>query len=159
MPAQERATRIRDPPESGWSSVSLDFSTSANFDLARQWYAPACPTNLVGPVDLYLVAHHGGPDAADPATFAAFRPRVAVVNNGPTKGGAPELLAALRHVAGLDVWQLHRSTLPGGENFADDRIANIDESASHWIQASARVDGSFTITNGRTGVTKSYPVR
>ena len=36
----------------------------------------------------------GGVDAADPATFAAFRPRVAVLNNGPRKGGAPETLRA-----------------------------------------------------------------
>ena len=43
----------------------------------------ACPNSMVGPVDAYLVAqHHGGPDAYDPATFAAFKPRVAVMNNG-----------------------------------------------------------------------------
>jgi len=33
----------------------------------------------------YLVAHHGGSHAADPATFAAFSPRIAVLNNGRTK--------------------------------------------------------------------------
>src|SRR5947207_10255584 len=33
----------------------------------------------------YLVAHHGGSHAADPATFAAFSPRIAALNNGRTK--------------------------------------------------------------------------
>ena len=122
-------------------------------------FALVCPNDLVGPVDVYLVAHHGGPDAADPATFAAFRPRVAVLNNGARKGGAPELLAALHEVQSLeDAWQLHRSQIPGAQNFTDERIANVDESASHWIRLSAKEDESFTVTNGRTGVTKSHGV-
>jgi beta-lactamase superfamily II metal-dependent hydrolase len=123
-------------------------------------FALACPNSLVGPVDVYLVAHHGGLDAADPATFAAFRPRVAILNNGATKGGAPETFAALHAVSGLDdVWQLHRSQRPGAQNFADDRIANLDESTAHWIKISAREDGSFTVTNGRTGGSRGYDAR
>jgi beta-lactamase superfamily II metal-dependent hydrolase len=122
-------------------------------------FALACPNSLVGPLDVYLVAHHGGLDAADPATLAAFRPRVAVLNNGATKGGAPETFAAL-HAAGLeDVWQLHRSLRPGAGNFPDARIANLDESTAHWIKLSARADGSFTVTNGRTQVSQTYEVR
>jgi competence protein ComEC len=123
-------------------------------------FALVCPTDLVGPVDVYLVAHHGGLDAADPATFAAFTPRVAVINNGSRKGGAPEIFAALRSAAGIeDVWQLHRSRNEGAANFADDRIANLDETTAHWIKLSASEDGSFTVTNGRTGETKKYAAR
>jgi len=119
-------------------------------------FALLCPNNLLGPLDLYLVPHHGGPDVIYPATFAV-KPRVAIVNNGATKGGSPEALAALHGVPGLqDVWQLHRSQTDGARNFADDRIANLDESTGYWIKASASEDGSFAITNGRTGVTKSY---
>jgi len=63
-------------------------------------------------------------------------------------------------VAGLeDAWQLHRSQNAGAENFADERIANLDESTAHWIKASASEDGSFTVTNGRTGATRSYKAR
>jgi hypothetical protein len=119
-----------------------------------------CPNDLIGPVDVYLIAHHGGADAADPATFAAFRPRVAILNNGATKGGAPEMLAGLRRAQGLeDVWQLHRSESAGAENFADDQIANLDASTAHWIKLSSNDDGSFRLTNARTGVGKSYPAR
>jgi beta-lactamase superfamily II metal-dependent hydrolase len=120
-------------------------------------FALACPRDLVGPVDVYLVAHHGGVDTADPATFAAFKPRIAVVNNGATKGGAPELFAALHKVPALeDVWQLHRSANDGAQNFADDRIANLDETTAHWIKLRASEDGSFVVTNGRTGQSKNY---
>jgi beta-lactamase superfamily II metal-dependent hydrolase len=119
-------------------------------------FALACPRALVAPVDLYVVAHHGGGDAADPATFAAFRPRVALVNNGARKGGAPPTLAAMKNVSGMDTWQLHRSEHPGAQNTIEDRIANLDESTAHWIKVSAHDDGSFTVANARTGKTRSY---
>ncbi len=120
----------------------------------------ACPKNLIGPVDAYLVAHHGGADASDPATFAAFKPRVAIMNNGLKKGGAQVTYEALHHVPGLeDVWQLHRSEAAGDKNFPAERIANLDESTAHWIKLSATADGSFRVLNGRTGEWKNYPAR
>jgi competence protein ComEC len=127
-----------------------DLSGQPLFDLA-------CPKSLVGAVDVYLVAHHGGPDVSDPATFAAFRPRVAIMNNGLKKGGAPETYETLHHVSGLeDVWQLHRSEASGDKNFAPARIANLDESTANWIKLSAKADGTFKVTNGRTGESKDY---
>lgn len=122
-------------------------------------HALACPASLVGPVDVYLVAHHGGADAAGPATFEAFAPRAAIVNNGERKGGMSVTLGAMRAVPALDVWQLHRRPDAGDLNAAEERIANLDESAAHWIVVRARQDGSFTVTNGRTGLTKAYPPR
>jgi len=120
----------------------------------------ACPKSLIGPVDVYLVAHHGGPDASDPATFAAFKPRVAIMNNGVKKGGAQATYESLHHVAGLeDVWQIHRSEAAGDKNFPAERIANLDESTAHWIKLSAAEDGSFRVLNGRTGEWKTYPAR
>lgn len=120
----------------------------------------ACPNDMIGPVDAYLVAHHGGADASDPATFAAFRPRVAIMNNGLKKGGSRAVYAALHDVRGLeDVWQLHRSESAGDQNFASDRIANLDESTADWIKLSANKDGSFRVFNGRTGLSKAYSKR
>jgi hypothetical protein len=119
-----------------------------------------CPKDLIGPVDAYLVAHHGGPDAADPATFAAFKPRVAIMNNGLRKGGALNTYQALHQVAGLEaVWQLHASAAAGDSNFAPGHIANPDESTSYWIKLVARADGSFRVLNQRTGEWASYPAR
>ncbi|MBI3490726.1 MAG: MBL fold metallo-hydrolase [Acidobacteria bacterium] len=130
-------------------------------DLSGQpLFALACPNNLVGPVDVYLVAHHANVDATDPATFAAFKARVAILNNGATKGGAPEVFATLHRAPGLeDVWQLHRSENAGADNFTDDRIANLNERTAHWIKLSANDDGSFRVRNGRTGGEKGYGAR
>jgi beta-lactamase superfamily II metal-dependent hydrolase len=122
-----------------------------------------CPTNMLGQVDAYLVAHHGNGDTNVPAALAAMRPRVAIVNNGPYKGGNPTVLAALRVLPGTDdVWQLHRSARQGDDQTYDPYIANLamDETdTAAWIRLSARDDGSFSVTNGRTGWTKTYAVR
>jgi beta-lactamase superfamily II metal-dependent hydrolase len=123
-------------------------------------YALGCPRDLIGPVDVYLVAHHGGPDVADPATFAAFRPRVAVMNNGVSKGGARVTYQALHQVPGLeDVWQLHLSAEAADSNFPDAYVANLDESHAYWIKLTARRDGSFRIQNPRTGAWHDYGAR
>jgi competence protein ComEC len=126
-------------------------------DLSGQpLYALACPQSLIGPVDVYLVAHHGGSDAADPATFEAFKPRVAIFNNGARKGAVRATLSSAASVAGMDVWQLHRREDADVANTAAERIANLDETTAHWIKVSANANGSFTVTNGRTGQTKPY---
>ena len=122
-------------------------------------FALTCPRNLVGEADVYLVAHHGGSDASDSATYRAVNPRVAIVNNGARKGGAAETLATLARFASIDTWQLHRSEAPGAENVADARLANRDETTHAWIKLSAQDDGSFTVTNGRTGAVTRYPRR
>jgi beta-lactamase superfamily II metal-dependent hydrolase len=157
LPAQE----ARENPRS--TGIVLQFGKFRFLDLGDlsgpPLYRLACPADRIGPIDVYLVAHHGGPDASDPATFAAFKPRVAIVNNGATKGGAVELLTTLHALSNTDTWQLHRSELKGAVNFADARIANLSEAAANWIKVSASEDGSFAVTNHRTGATTPYPVR
>jgi len=116
-----------------------------------------CPKNLIGPVDVYLVAHHGGPDVSVPETFAAFKPRVAMMNNGVSKGGARVTYEALHHIAGLeDLWQLHASADAADANFPARDIANLDESTAYWVKLLATSDGSFRVLNQRTGEWKTY---
>jgi competence protein ComEC len=123
-------------------------------------FALLCPRSLIGAVDLYLVPHHGGGDASYPATFGGMRPRVAIVNNGADKGGAPEVFDALRRAQGLEAaWQLHSSTREGVINLAESQIANLDETTSYWIKVSAKENGAFTVTNGRTNITKAFAAR
>ncbi|HVQ15998.1 MAG TPA: hypothetical protein VMS40_20500, partial [Vicinamibacterales bacterium] len=119
----------------------------------------ACPSDRLGPVDVYLVAHHGGADAADRAIFETMKPRVAIVNNGAQKGGAAETLKTLHGLPGTETWQLHRSEVPGAENFADERLANLTEATANWIVVNASEDGSFVVTNHRTGATTRHPAR
>jgi competence protein ComEC len=148
---------IENPRSTG---IRLRFGRFTFIDLGdlsgQPLYSLFCPSNLLGKADLYLVPHHGGADVVYPATFA-LKPRVAIMNNGEKKGGSRDAFANMRKVAGLeDVWQLHKSLAEGAQNYADDRVANLDETTGHWLKVSARDDGSFSVTNGRTGATKSY---
>ena len=115
-----------------------------------------CPNNLLGPTDVYLVPHHGGADVSEPAYLAAVRPRVAIMNNGATKGGSREMFATLQNATRLDVWQVDKSRTEGAQNFGDESIANLDDATAHWLKISANEDGSFRVTNGRTGASKDY---
>ena len=117
-----------------------------------------CPRNMIGPATVYLIAHHGNYDTSIPAVYAALRPRVAVMNNGPSKGGDPTALQVARRSPGLEgLWQLHVARSLDANNSETALVANVDDgSDGHWIKLSAAADGSFAIENGRTGVTKTY---
>jgi competence protein ComEC len=123
--------------------------------------ALVCPKNLLGEASVYLVPHHGNFDSNVPAVIVALRPRVAIMNNGATKGGDPEAFATLRRQPGLeDLWQLHASSNENAENASDSFIANVDEGqTSYWIKLTAHDDGSFTLFNGRGGFSKTYSAR
>jgi beta-lactamase superfamily II metal-dependent hydrolase len=145
----------------------------------------ACPRNLLGTVDVFVVTHHGQPVSNPPALVHAIAPRVAIMNNGTRKGGQPDAMKVLFSAPGLeDLWQLHFSLLSGQEytvpglfiaNVADEQppsmpLAPIAAPApgpaappppahngpAFWIKVSAREDGSFTVTNARNGFSKHY---
>src|SRR5580765_811211 len=122
--------------------------------------ALACPNNLLGHADVYLVPHHGNKDAAIPAVLDAVTPRVAILNNGATKGGDPAAFRTLHETAGLEaVWQLHQSRNKGSANYPDAFIANLEDGprdTGAWIKVSAAATGAFSVTNGRTGATTLY---
>lgn len=88
-----------------------------------------CPNNKVGTVDLYLTSHHGLARSGSEALVHGLQPRVALMNNGPRKGGATQPLAILHSSPGLeDLWQLHWSYEAGLEqNTPGVFIANLDD--------------------------------
>jgi competence protein ComEC len=88
-----------------------------------------CPNNLVGPIDLYIVSHHGIDSSGSPALVHGLEPRVAIQQNGTRKGGTLQTNKTLYSSPGFeDVWQLHWSYNVGTEyNPAGIFIANIDE--------------------------------
>ncbi|MBV8844620.1 MAG: MBL fold metallo-hydrolase [Bryobacterales bacterium] len=118
-----------------------------------------CPENRVGKLDLFLSTHHGG---ESPKAIWALAPRVAIMNNGPRKGGDAAGWRTLTSSPGLeDLWQLHFAIAGGKEtNVADSLIANVEENDSgQYIKVSASADGSFTVLNTRNKHTKTYVVR
>src|SRR5688572_11870721 len=151
-------------------------------------FALACPRNLLGTVDLFVVTHHGQPVSNAPVLVHALAPRVAIMNNGTRKGGQPDAMKVLFSSPGLeDLWQLHFSQLSGQEytvpgvfiaNVLDEQPASLPiepiaapapgagaapppahNGPAFWIKVAARDDGSFTVTNARNGFSKSYAAR
>ena len=128
----------------------------------------ACPNNLIGTIDLYLVSHHGQDISSNPVMVNALHPRVAVMNNGAKKGGAVATFETLKSLPGLeDLWQLHYAEDAGDHNMPKDFIANLgtggtvqtgvpNEGTVYTIHVEARPDGSFTVTNTRNGKQKEY---
>jgi len=122
-----------------------------------------CPNNLLGTnFDVYNTTRHGTDFSGSPVLVHTARPKVAVMNNSPMKGGTPDTFKIVRNSPGLiDFWQLHFSeNVPKAVNSLDQFIANMDSTPTnhpaHFIKLSAHTDGSFTITNERTGFTKEY---
>ena len=122
----------------------------------------ACPNNLIGGVDLFLVTHHGADLSNSKALVWALQPQVAVIDNGPRKGSSPAAWQTVHDAPGLeDLWQLHYAEESDKLHNVDaDHIANVREHCEGaFLKVSAVSDGSYTLTNSRTGVTKSYSSR
>jgi competence protein ComEC len=118
----------------------------------------ACPLNMLGHVSAYLIAHHGDYDTSVPALYAALRPQVAIMNNGPNRGGAAAAFDAVRRTAGIDLWQLHKSRFAVDANAPDEFIANVDDGTqtAFGLKLTASENGVFRVTNPRTNFSKTY---
>jgi len=130
-------------------------------DLTKAKEIPlVCPDNLIGTVDLYLVDHHGFNLSNSKAFVDAIHPRVAIMNNGAHKAGSPEAWQTVHESPGLeDLWQLHTAEdSDAAHNSPAALIANLPGSPDGaWLKVVASPDGSFSVTNERTGKAKAYP--
>ncbi len=126
----------------------------------------ACPVNKLGTVTLFQATHHGFVNdfSGAPALVMALKPQVVVVNNGPTKGWQNSAWETVARIPGLeDVWQIHRAMGPNHDhNVKSEQIANLESTAEckgRGLMASVTSDGRVSITNERTGFSKTYMAR
>ena len=121
-----------------------------------------CPVNKIGKFDVYVVSHHGLDRSGSPALVDAIAPRVAIMDDGPHKGGAPTTFTTIEGSSRLkDLWQLHTAEDSDAQhNVAESRIANLPgPDAANYLELTGRMDGSFSVTNARTGETVEYPAK
>jgi competence protein ComEC len=118
-----------------------------------------CPVNRLGRIDVYVVSHHGWSQSNSPLFLDSIAPRVAIMDNGASKGGSPSSWGAIEKSPRLeDLWQLHFSDEGGAlHNVADSFIANsTGPDAGNYLKLTAFSDGSFDVYNARTQATKHY---
>jgi competence protein ComEC len=118
-----------------------------------------CPVNKLGAADVYIVSHHGMDRSGSPALLEALSPRVAIMDNGATKGGSPETYETFQGLSTVvDLWQLH--TAEGNDaqhNAAESHIANLPGTdIGYYLKLTVHPDGGFSVMNSRTGASEGY---
>jgi competence protein ComEC len=118
-----------------------------------------CPVNKIGHVGIYIASHHGFNQSGSAALVHPIAPRIAIVDNGATKGGSPSALDIIKSSPNLAaLWQLHFSEEAGpAHNTAPELIANPSgPDAANYLKLTANSDGSFSVFNSRTKQSQKY---
>jgi competence protein ComEC len=121
-----------------------------------------CPVDLIGQIDLYQVTHHGMDISNHPTLIRTIKPTVAIMNNGPRKGGSPAVMALLKTIPSIEAaYQLHKNaaTRPE-ENTGAALIANADPEGGQFIGVAVEPDGSeFGVRIGEGGEPRTFRSR
>ena len=159
----------RDGSDNANSVVSvLDFGPFRFYDAGdltwNQETRLVCPKNLIGNVDVYQVTHHGLDSSNNPLVLKSLEPRVAIMNNGTTKGCLPEVFANLKETKSLEaLYQVHKNLRPDGatSNAPDEYIANKEEQCKgHYIKLSVAPDGkTYTVSIPANKHERTYNTR
>ncbi|MBC7852397.1 MAG: MBL fold metallo-hydrolase [Pirellulaceae bacterium] len=146
----------RDGSDNANSVVTvLDFGPFRFYDAGdltwNQETRLVCPKNLIGKVDVYQVTHHGLDSSNNPLVLRSLEPRVAIMNNGTTKGCLPEVFANLKETKSMEgLYQVHKNLRPDGatSNVPDEYIANKEEQCkAHYIKLSVAPDAkTYTVS-------------
>jgi len=139
-----------------WGATRMLALADTTWDLEN---ALVCPRNRIGPIDLYIVDHHGSELSNSPVFVNAIAPRVALMQNGPRKGGDAAVFDTLRASPRLEgLWQVHSAERSPDRDEPAERIANLaGDEDGHPLQAEVARDGTITITNARNGHSQTYP--
>ncbi len=120
-----------------------------------------CPTNKVGKVDIFFVTGHGMNLSSSPPT-SALEPLVAVMQNGPAKGGDEAVIKTVNAYPELKgFWRVHYTVRYPDLNGDPNYIANLNGVADQGypIDLDISRSGDITVTNGRNHFSKTYKAR
>ncbi len=120
------------------------------------------PYDRVGPIDVYQVTHHGMDISNHPTLVRTIAPTVAIMNNGPRKGGAAATVKLLKSVPSIQAaYQLHKNAATGPEDNTDPAlIANGDAAGGQFIHVSVTPGGkTYTVQIGEGGAKREFATK
>jgi hypothetical protein len=119
-----------------------------------------CPVNRIGKADVYQASHHGMDASNHPLVIRELEPRVAVFNNGATKGCDPGAFASLKATPSVEaIYQIHKNVRDDGSpNAPDEYIANpTKDCQANYIKLSVDPSGkTYTVSIPANGHTRTY---
>lgn len=121
--------------------------------------ALVCPVNKIGPIDLLVVSHHGSGLSSSSQLLGAIAPRVALMGNGPRKGGDKQVFEALAAAPSKPVlWQQHAATRSPEVDRPESYVVNPNgpTDAGLSIEATVSPSGVIKVTNPRNGFSETY---
>jgi len=119
-----------------------------------------CPDNLIGGVDVFQVNHHGVDNSNNPALVRALNPGVAIIGNGPRKGGDERTFKTLKEVPNVAIYQLHRNVRTTA-NAPAEYVANDEEFCrGEFIKLSVAPGGkTYIVSISAKRISRRYQVR
>jgi competence protein ComEC len=120
-----------------------------------------CPKNIPGAVDVYYVDHHGMDSSNNTDLVLGLNPKVAVIGNGPRKGGEVRTFADLKKVPNIEIYQLHRNvqTTDKDNTTAEYTANDQEECQGNFIKVSVASNGKYSMTIPAKGITRNYQAR
>ena len=118
-----------------------------------------CPTDMIGPIDLFQVTHHGMNISNHPVLVKTIAPTVAVMNNGSRKGGSPATVRLLKSIPSIQgFYALHKNIATAAEDNAEpNSIANLDAEGGRYIHVQVSADGSrYSVRINDEGAARSF---
>jgi hypothetical protein len=108
------ATGLNDPDDAQSVGSVISLGQFRALDFGDMWRTKElelmCPTNPIGTVDLYFASSHGAIASGSLPFVHGIQPRVAIMQNGTRKGGAPEPMQTILSSPRLEaLWQMHWS--------------------------------------------------
>ena len=112
---------------------------------------------------MYQVDHHGNDSSNNPAFIKALKPRVAIIDNGPRKGGETHTFATLKSMPEIEaIYQLHRNVrTTEKDNAPPEYVANDEEACQgEFIKLSVGENGNaYTVSIPGKKISREYRVR
>jgi competence protein ComEC len=121
-----------------------------------------CPVDRVGRIDLFQVTHHGSKQSNHPVLVRTIAPTVAIMDNGPRKGGDAETVRLLKSIPSIQAaYQLHRNLATDVSDNTDPAlIANTDPAGGRFIHVAVSPDGEqFTVQIDTDGPRRTFDSR